>query len=219
MARVTVMEYERVVQFTDGRVAGVLEAGRHRYRRRWRTTLVRVDLRPQILTVPGQDLLTSDGLTIKVSLVVTWRAADPVRYVTGSVYPYDVLYAAAQAAVRDAVAAVTLEQALADRPALSNGLREAVATGVDEVGITVDQVAVKDIMLPGDLRRAYAETALARERGRADLERARGEAAALRSLANTARLLEEHPALLHLRTLQAAAEPGTTVVLTPPATS
>ena len=35
-------------------------------------------------------------------------------------------------------------------------------------------------------------------------ERARSEAAALRSLANTARLLEEHPGLLHLRTLQAA---------------
>ena len=59
-------------------------------------------------------------------------------------------------------------------------------------------------MLPAEIRRAVTEVLLARERGRADLERARSEAAALRSLANTARLLEEHPGLLHLRTLQAA---------------
>ena len=68
-------------------------------------------------------------------------------------------------------------------------------------------------MLPGDLRRAYAETILARQRGRADLERARAEAATLRSLANTARLLDEHPALLRLRALQVAEAPGTKVVL------
>ena len=71
-------------------------------------------------------------------------------------------------------------------------------------------------MLPGELRRAAMDVVVARERGRAELERARAEAATLRSLANTAQLLEEHPALLHLRTLQTASEPGTTVVLVPP---
>jgi hypothetical protein len=55
----------------------------------------------------------------------------------------------------------------------------------------------------------------AREAGRAELERARAEAAALRTMANTARLLEEHPVLLHLRTIQAAGTPGTTIVLSP----
>ncbi len=215
MATVTVMEYQRVVRFVDGRLAGVLEPGRHRYRRA-RTTLSILDVRPQQLTVPGQDLLTADGLTVKVSLLVGWRIADAARYLTGAARPLDVLYAAAQIAARDALAAVTLEAALADRPALSAGLTELVAAAAAEVGIEVTTVAVKDLMLGAELRRAYAETALARERGRADLERARSEAAALRALANTARLLEEHPALLHLRTLQAAAEPGTTVVLTPP---
>ena len=80
----------------------------------------------------------------------------------------------------------------------------------------IEELVVRDLMLPGELRHAYAETALARERGRTDLERARGEAAALRSLANTAKLLEENPTLLHLRTLQVAAEAGTTLVISPP---
>jgi regulator of protease activity HflC (stomatin/prohibitin superfamily) len=81
--------------------------------------------------------------------------------------------------------------------------------------MAVDEVVLRDLMLPGELRRAYSETALARERGKAELERARGETAALRSLANSAKLLEEHPSLLHLRTIQAAGEPGTTIVLSP----
>jgi regulator of protease activity HflC (stomatin/prohibitin superfamily) len=215
MATVTVLEYERVVRFVDGRLAGVLGPGRHRYRQR-RTRLFRVDLRPQLLTVPGQELLTADGLTVKVSVLVRWSVADPDAYVTAAVDTAALLYAAAQTAVRDRVAGVTLEAALADRPALAAGLTETVAAAVADAGVTVADATVKDLMLGAELRRAYAETALARERGRADLERARAEAAALRSLANSARLLEEHPGLLHLRTLQAATEPGTTVVLTPP---
>ena len=75
---------------------------------------------------------------------------------------------------------------------------------------------MRDVILPGELRRAYADTALARQRGLAELERARAEAATLRSLANTAKLLEERPGLLKLRTLQVAARDGTKLRLTVP---
>ncbi len=90
-----------------------------------------------------------------------------------------------------------------------------MAAAVADLGIRVSSVRARDLMLPGELRKAALETVLAKERGRADLERARAEAAALRSLANTARLLEENPSLLRLRTLQVAATPGTQVVLDP----
>src|SRR5690606_19867583 len=93
-------------------------------------------------------------------------------------------------------------------------LVEATARQIDGLGIEVISVAVRDLMLPGELRRAVTETMLAREKGRAELERARAEAAALRTLANAARLMEEHPTLLRLRAIQAAEAPGSTVVLT-----
>ncbi|MFI5954806.1 SPFH domain-containing protein [Cryptosporangium sp. NPDC051539] len=214
MAKVTVMEYERVVTYKDGVRGPVLGPGRHNYRPS-RTTLVRIDLRPSLLTVPGQELLTEDGLTIKVSAIVPWRVADPVVYHTSSVRPLDVLYAAVQAALRDRVAGLTLSDAIRNRGALGDGLTAPVAAAVEPAGLAVESVSVKDLMLGAELRRAYAETALAVERGRAELERARSEAAALRALANAARLLDEHPSLLQLRTLQVAAEPGTTVVLKP----
>ncbi|XVQ09493.1 slipin family protein [Spirillospora sp. CA-255316] len=214
MARVTVMQWERVLLFVDGRLDRVLEPGRHRYRPR-RSRLVRVDTRPALLTVPGQELITRDGISLRVSSTVTWAVGDPVVFTTAAASARDMLYAAVQEAMRDAVAGAALDDLIADRERLSSGLLPAVAERAARFGIEVTEARVRDLMLPGELRRAAQETLVARERGRAELERARGESAALRSLANAARLLEEHPVLLHLRTLQAAAEPGTQIVLDP----
>ncbi|MCA1706792.1 MAG: hypothetical protein LC808_27445 [Actinobacteria bacterium] len=59
---------------------------------------------------------------------------------------------------------------------------------------------------------------MARAEGLAALERARGETAALRNLANAARLCADNPALLQLRLLQQLSTgSGHTVVIgTPP---
>lgn len=210
---VTVMDWERTLLYRDGRFQRVLEPGRHRVGRR-RTT-VPVDVRPRIMHVTGQELLTKDGLTLRVSVAATWAVTDPLAFTTGAKNAEHVLYGLLQDAVRSVVAAAPLEELLADRARLSEALAELTGGGLPDLGIEVSAVTIRDVMLPGELRRAAMETVLAKERGRADLERARAEAAALRSLANTARLLEEHPALLHLRTLQVAATPGVRLVLDP----
>lgn len=213
MATITVMDWQRALLFTDGRFTRVLPPGRHRYRTA-RTTVHTVDVRPRSMLVTGQELLTSDGITLKVSALAVWHVGDPRAYLTASTSTESMLYAAVQIAVRDATAVVTFDQVIAERARLSSGLVEAVTAQTGALGVEVTSVVVKDVMLPGELRRAATETLLARENGRAELERARAEAAALRTLANAARLLEAHPALLQLRTIQAAAAPGTTVVLT-----
>ncbi len=209
---VTVMDWQRTLRYRDGKLDTVLEPGRHRYDQR-RDTLVTVDMRPRQTQVTGQELLTRDGLSLRVSFIASWAVTDPVAFTVGAQYPETVLYAAVQEAARDKVAAHTLDELVADRSLLSGADEVAIAVG--DLGIRVSSVRARDLMLPGELRRAALETVLAKERGRADLERARAEAAALRSLANTARLLEENPTLLHLRTLQVAAMPGTQVVLDP----
>lgn len=214
MAKVAVMEWERRVQFTDGRFAKVLEPGRHRYNPR-RSRLFTVDMRQRSTVVQGQELLTADGVTVKVSVLLAWRVTDPRAYLTASTSAEAELYAATQLAIRDAVGAASFDDVMTDRGRLSTSLVEATSARLDGLGIELLSATVKDLMLPGELRRAATETLLARERGKAELERARAEAASLRTLANAARLLQDHPALLQLRTIQAAAAPGATVVLTP----
>jgi len=82
------------------------------------------------------------------------------------------------------------------------------------MGVEVMSVGIKDLTFPGTIKQTCAQVVAARQEGLAALERARGETAALRSLANGAKLLENNPNLLHLRTLQALNESsGNTVVL------
>lgn len=213
MATLTVREYERAVRLIDGRVRDVLGPGRHRYRAR-RTELHRVDVRPQLVTVSGQEMLTSDGVTVRVTAVLRTAVVDPVPFLTASQNAHGDVYAAAQQALRATVAGLSLEALLGSRAGLGPELLAEIQAVGARVGLTVDQVAVRDVMLPGELRRAFAQAVLAREQGKAELERARAEAATLRSLTNTARLLEEHPALLRLRTLQVAEQDGTELRLT-----
>ncbi|MDX6742523.1 slipin family protein [Actinocorallia sp. A-T 12471] len=215
--RVTVMEWERTLLFRDGRFQRVLEPGRHRIGRSARHTLVSVDIRPRVMHVTGQDLLTSDGLSLRLSMAVTWSVTEPHAFSLGAQSTEHILYGRVQDAARAVVTAAPLEDLLADRPALSANIAALITGDAPDLGLTVAEAVIRDLMLPGELRRATLETLLARERGRADLERARAESAALRSLANTARLLEDHPSLLHLRTLQAATTtPNTHLILNPP---
>ncbi|SKX08747.1 Uncharacterised protein [Mycobacteroides abscessus subsp. massiliense] len=88
-----------------------------------------------------------------------------------------------------------------------------LAAEAEDFGVTVTRFVVKDIMLSGEVRKALAGPLLAREAGKAQLERARAEAAVLRSMANTAKLLRENPELLQLRTLESVADGKAMVVL------
>ena len=209
---IVVPEWERVLVYRDGRFEVLLEPGRHR-RRRWRRTSVRVAVRPRLLSVAGQEVLTADGLTVKVSLLVRLRVEDPRRWHEAVEDPDAFVYAALQVAVRESVAARTLDELLDAREALSTELLLSVATTATGVGVAIEAVDVRDLMVPSELRRAATEVATARAAGLAALERARGEVAATRALANAARLIADQPALLQLRTLQAVEVGGATVVL------
>lgn len=215
--KVTIMQWQRGVLYRDGVFESVLEPGVH-YTRPRTDTLVIVDMRTQSIQVAGQDVLTADGFTVKMSAVVDYKVTRPIVVAAaeaGSVHWG--VYLRAQLRVRDAVAALTLDELLALRGRFLGA--EAVAeltTEVGELGVMVTRFAVKDIMLSGEVRKALAEPLLAREAGKAQLERARADAAVLRSMANTAKLLRENPELLQLRTLESVAEGKAMVVLNSP---
>jgi regulator of protease activity HflC (stomatin/prohibitin superfamily) len=211
--RIVVQEWERVLLYRDGRFEEILGAGRHR-RLRWRRRRVRVVVRPRLLVVPGQEVLTADGLSVKVSLTVAVRTSDPRRWHEAVDDADAFVYAALQIALREAVAARTLDELLAARGSLPDDVRARVETAAEAVGVEIDSLALRDVMVPAELRRAAAEVATARAQGQAALERARSEVAATRALANAARMVAEQPALLQLRTLQAVEAGGATVVLT-----
>jgi regulator of protease activity HflC (stomatin/prohibitin superfamily) len=219
MARLTVQQgYVAVVRW-DGVVSAVLGAGRHRLptRRWWRRRMERVDVRERLMVVTGQEVAAADIPGVKVSATAHWQVRDAVAWLDVAVQPEEDLRLAVQLAVRDWAAASPLEELVRGRAAATEQLTVAVGDAVRRLGVDVRQVSVRDIVMPAELRRAVLAVQTARQEGVAALERARGETAAMRALANGARVLEEHPALLQLRTVQAAGDNGGMVVVQVPA--
>jgi regulator of protease activity HflC (stomatin/prohibitin superfamily) len=198
--RIVILEHQRGVLYVRGRLTSVLEPGLY-----W-TTLRRqitpVDTRRQLHQMPGQEILTSDGIAVKISASLEYSIVDPQKMLTSSNNFIGLVYSQGQLDLRTAVGELTLESILNAREAISGRFLQLLAPSLTLLGAELHSARVLDIMLPADIRRAYASAVTAQKEGLASLERARGETAALRSLANAARLTQDHPGLLQLRALQ-----------------
>ncbi|HMP84316.1 MAG TPA: slipin family protein [Verrucomicrobiota bacterium] len=201
--------------YHKGRFVEVLRAGRHiRWGRHF--TLGAQDVRKASLLIAGQDVLTADNVGLKLSLLVTFQIADPVKAAHDTQNWHGDLYNAAQIALRGVVGGVAIEALLNQRLDIGAQLLARVQPEAAKIGINVLAVEVKDVMFPADLKRAFSDVLKAKQEGQAALERARGESAALRNLANAARVLDGNPALMNLRLMQslaAAQNAGNTLVL------
>jgi regulator of protease activity HflC (stomatin/prohibitin superfamily) len=200
--------------YHEGKLVDTLAAGRHaRWGKNFRIAFV--DTRKTLLQVAGQEVLTADNVGVKLSVVLTTHIVDAAKSVQAADNHSAHIYSATQTAVRSIVAGFTMEALLTQRVAIGAQLRELVAPHAEAVGVKVHAVEVRDVMLPGELRKAFSEVLKARQEGQATLERARSESAALRNLANAARLIEGQPALATLRFLQTleASNAGQTFVM------
>lgn len=213
LAIVTIHDYERGLHYRQGRFAGLLGAGTHVAFKPLSEIRV-IDTRPTLLTVPGQEILTADGVALRVSLTARYVVADPVAAISGDQSYVSALYTLLHGGLREAIAGRTADEILAARSELGPMVGGVVASELARIGVELLGVDVRDVMVPSELKRAFAGIVAARREGEAALERARGETAALRGLANAGRLLEDNPGLLQLRILhQLAASSGNTVVL------
>jgi regulator of protease activity HflC (stomatin/prohibitin superfamily) len=211
--RLIVFEYERGLRFHKGRLSGVLEPGQYWLYRRT-TSVQKVDIRPRFVSITGQEVLSSDSVSVRVSLAAEFEIVDAAKAIT-SVEDYEnALYLAAQLSLREIVGAAEIDDLLERRGDFGRRLLELTAPRVEEFGLKLKAVEIKDIMFPGPLKRVFARVVEARKEGLAALERARSETAALRNLANAARVVEGNPALMQLRLLQEiGSASGNTIVL------
>ncbi|MGH7994429.1 MAG: slipin family protein [Limisphaerales bacterium] len=190
-------------------------AGRHvLWGRGW--TMILIDLRKAVMLVAGQEVLTADNVGLKLSLLVTYQVTDPVKAAHETQNWLSDLYNATQLALRAVVNGAAVETLLNLRLEIGAQLLTRVQPEAAKIGINALAIEVKDVMFPADLKRAFADVLKAKQEGQAALERARGESASLRNLANAARVLEGNPALMNLRLMQslaAAQNSGSTLVL------
>lgn len=217
--RVTIYEYQRGLRYRDGKFVRLLQPGRY-WLFRLNTSVRTVDVREIALSLPGQEVVTSDGFSIKISLAARYRVAEPARAINEIENFTTALYTVLQIALREAAGRRPIEELLQGREAIGPELLERAIGHAKQLGVELLDVDVKDFMFPAATRRVFAQVVEARQEGLATLEKARGETATLRNLANAARLVEERPALMQLRLMQRIGDSkGNTVILGIPPTS
>ncbi len=221
---IVLRETEVGLLYVNGRYERTLGPGRHRVLA-WpfrRVEVTRVDTRRQPLAISGQEMLTADGLSVRLNVAAEYRVTDAVTALHTMASYVASLYTALQIILRDEVQARTLDELLADRSALGAALLARGRAAAEAFGLELTLAGVKDIILPGDVKRMLSQEIEALRAGRAALVAAREETAATRARANTAQLLANNPVLLRLREIEALAEvaggDGNTVVLTLPRT-
>lgn len=193
-----------VLLLVNGELVSTLKSGRYVF---WKgaskVRLVPVDRREQIADVAGQEIMTSDKVTLRVNLLVTYQVSDPVKAVTLVADYAQAIYREAQLALRAAVGARSLDALLTDKESIGGEVAYAVARRAVEFGVVIRGVGLKDIILPGDMRTILNQVIEAEKRAQAEIIRRREETASARSQANTAKLLAENPVLARMKELEA----------------
>jgi regulator of protease activity HflC (stomatin/prohibitin superfamily) len=210
--RVIVYEYQRGLKYKKGRFVATLDPGLHWISAATSSIFV-VDIRPEFITIQGQDVLTSDGVSIKISLAAEFQVIDPNLAVNKTANFRGNLYLVLQMALREIVGREKIDALLENRAGIGGKLMDMAKGKASDMGVKLISADVKDMMFAGEMKKAFSQVVKAQKEGQAALERARGETAALRSLANAARTMDDNPNLLQLRALQALADSsGNTLV-------
>ncbi len=211
--KAVINSWERGLKYKDSQFIETLGPGTHRYNSRTETIRT-VDIRPRVLMITGQEILTADGVSLKFSVAVNYGICDPALAHHSVVSYVETLHMYVQLALREVIAAVEVDKARASRVELSAKLKDFCEAKCKAIGVEILDAAIKDVTFPGKLKEVFAQVVNARIEAQALLERTRGESASLRNLANVARMLESNPQFLQIRTLQAIEKStGNTFVL------
>ncbi|MEO8154787.1 MAG: slipin family protein [Rhizobacter sp.] len=198
-----VPEFSVGVLTVDGKVLRLLEPGGYAFWRFNRTVAVEaVDLRVQASEVSGQEILTKDKVALRLNLGATWRYSDVLQAFSRNAKPAEALYRELQFALRAVVGTRTLDELLENKSLIDEGVNTQVRARLDGSGLVLENVGVKDIILPGEMKTILAQVVEAEKSAQANVIRRREETAATRSLLNTAKVMEENPTALRLKELE-----------------
>lgn len=193
-------EYERGILFTCGKYSRILNPG-------WNIvfpifqSFKKVDIRTKAVDVPEQEAITKDNVSIKINAVIYYKVFDASKAIIAVENFRYAVSQLAQTTMRNAVGSVTLDELLGQREKISKEICSIIDKATDPWGIKVENVELKDVSLPEEMKRVIAKVAEAEREKAAVITKAQGEVEAANNLANAASLMGNTPGALHLRTL------------------
>ena len=197
---VQINEYERGIKFSFGKFSKVMQPG-------WNIVIPilqsykKVDIRTKAVDVPEQEAITKDNVSIKINAVIYFKVFDASKAILAVENFMYAVSQLAQTTMRNAVGAVSLDELLGERDKISTEICSIIDQATDPWGIEVENVELKDIALPEEMKRVIATVAEAEREKDAIITKAKGELEAANNLAEAAETLSKTPGALHLRTL------------------
>ncbi len=196
-----VNQYQRGVKFRLGKFVCILNPG-------WRIILpiiesmIKVDMRVRAVDVPYQEAITKDNISAKINAVIYYKIFEAEKSVLAVEDFYYATSQLAQTTMRTAVGEVLLDELLSQRDRVAEKIRSVIDRMTDPWGIRVENVELKDIVLPEDMKRVIARQAEAERERRAVIIKAEGEVIASDNIAKAAERITEVRGGMYLRTLQ-----------------
>lgn len=193
-------EYERGILFRFGKFKKVMEPG-------WNVVIPiidfykKVDIRTKAVDVPEQETITKDNVSVKINAVIYYKIFDATKSVLAVENYYYAVEQLAQTTMRNIVGSVTLDELLAEREKISEEICKIIDAATDPWGVKVENVELKDVSLPEDMKRVIARAAEAEREKIAVITKAQGEVEASNNLAKAAAVMSKTPGAMHLRTL------------------
>ena len=195
-----VNEYQRGVKFQLGKFVRMVNPG-------WRLvfpviqSMTKVDMRVKAVDVPLQEAITKDNISAKINAVIYYKVVDASKAILQVENFWFAVSQLAQTTMRNVVGELELDELLANREAAAEKIKEIIDAASDHWGIKVDNVSLKDVILPDDMQRVIAKQAEAEREKRSVIIKASGEYIAAENIAKAAAVLSGVPGALHLRTL------------------
>lgn len=200
---VEVPEGHEGLYLLDGSVVEILPPGTYAF---WKgvggVKVHTIDRRESLLDIGGQEIMTADKVSLRLNAVVTYRVVDVCRAVTAVGDPKLALYRDAQLALRAVVGGRELDALLSEKDVVTGELERGVRRRAEALGMEIVAVGIRDVILPGEMKTLLNKVTEARKAAEANLVTRREETAAMRSQANTAKMLENNPTLMRLRELE-----------------
>jgi len=150
--RRVVEAFQGGVVLREGRAERVLGPGMH-----WITpkrTMVICDVRPTPFQVSGQELLTADGMGIRVSLAGEYRVTNPTSFVTESSDAFASFYLELRQALRLAAGEMNSSGVFSAHSQLAARMRELLQPREAQLGIEMTQLDIFEAVPIGWLREA-----------------------------------------------------------------
>lgn len=208
-------EYERGVIFTLGRFWKVKGPGLIMIIPIVQS-MVKMELRTVVMSIPPQDVISRDNVSVRVNAVVYFRVINPENAVIQVEDYLEAISQLSQTTLRSVLGQHELDEMLAERNKLNAHIQQILDEQTAAWGIKVGMVEIKHIDLNESMVRAIAKQAEAERERRAKVIHADGEFQASKKLLEAAQVLAQEPQALQLRYLQTlsniAEEKNSTIV-------